>query len=394
MNEKQSVNTLPWADTVDQYDVSIIIPTYNRADYIQECLDSLLAQTQPAKEIIVIDDGSEDNTPEILRPYGESIRYIRKENGGKPSAVNLGASHAKGNLIWIFDDDDVALPDAIATRIQTLKDNPNAGFVYSAHYIGSNEKDGKIKKGNLYEPMLPQGSEFFYEVLKGCFFHLASTLVRIEAYQSIDGLDESLLSSEDYDFQIRLARKYKPAYSKYPSFIFRQHPGIRGSKNIRYANNMRSEIFRINDQKIGLKIRKELLINEYAASNNDQSKTEYELRYALLRRMLIMASKGCISEMFDDLELALKTLHGESRLTTQELNFISATIYTGYAYPSIASDWITFNENIKKLRSKKEGWAIKKALAKGFFISAKSYPGSITNRINKLTLALKVIIPK
>ena len=82
--------------------VSIIVPTFNRAHYLAECLDSLLAQSIPAHEIIVIDDGSEDGTAALLVGYGERIRYVRKENGGKPSAVNLGLAIASGDLIWIF----------------------------------------------------------------------------------------------------------------------------------------------------------------------------------------------------------------------------------------------------------------------------------------------------
>ena len=87
-----------------------------------------------AAEIIVIDDGSEDGTAALLAGYGERIRHVRKENGGKPSAVNLGLSMARGDLIWIFDDDDVALPDAIETRLACLNNTRERGLS-SAHII-------------------------------------------------------------------------------------------------------------------------------------------------------------------------------------------------------------------------------------------------------------------
>src|SRR5690606_24595967 len=90
--------------------VSIIIPTYNRANYLKESLDSVIAQTYPNKEIIVINDGSTDETTEILQEYKHSIKYFNKENGGKSSAINLGLKKATGDYIWIFDDDDIALP--------------------------------------------------------------------------------------------------------------------------------------------------------------------------------------------------------------------------------------------------------------------------------------------
>lgn len=127
--------------------VSVLVPTFNRENYLAECLDSLLAQSVPPLEIIVIDDGSEDGTAAVVARYGERIRYVRKENGGKPSAVNLGLSLARGDLIWIFDDDDVALPDAIETRLACLQQHPEAGFVFSPHYYGSDGPNGRIKRG-------------------------------------------------------------------------------------------------------------------------------------------------------------------------------------------------------------------------------------------------------
>jgi glycosyltransferase involved in cell wall biosynthesis len=84
---------------MSQPTVSVLVPTFNRVNYIAECLDSLLAQTVPPLEVIVIDDGSEDGTADLLASYGHRIRHIRKENGGKPTAVNLGIQEARGDLI-------------------------------------------------------------------------------------------------------------------------------------------------------------------------------------------------------------------------------------------------------------------------------------------------------
>ena len=72
-----------------------------------------------------------------LSEYGERIRYVRKENGGKPSAVNVALTFVQGELVWLFDDDDVALPDAIEKRVAALASCPGAGFVYSPHYLGT-----------------------------------------------------------------------------------------------------------------------------------------------------------------------------------------------------------------------------------------------------------------
>ena len=241
---------------LDGFRVSVLVPTYNRANYIAECIESLLAQTMQALEIIVIDDGSEDNTAEVLAPYSNRITYIKKENGGKPTAVNLGLSIAQGELIWIFDDDDVALPAAIANRVKTLQANPNAGFVYSPHFYGSDGTNGKIKQGALHKTPQYNAECVLYELMKGCFFHLATALVRADAYQSVGGFDTELLSSEDYDMQLRLAGAYPAAYCPEPSFIFRQHEGLRGAKAIRYGGNQRAKIFRQFDPLSGPKTRR------------------------------------------------------------------------------------------------------------------------------------------
>jgi hypothetical protein len=76
--------------------ISVIVPTFNRASYIEQCLDSLLAQTVPALEILVVDDGSQDDTAQRVARYGSRVTYIHKPNGGKPSAVNLGLQRARG----------------------------------------------------------------------------------------------------------------------------------------------------------------------------------------------------------------------------------------------------------------------------------------------------------
>lgn len=90
--------------------VSVIIPVYNRAHYIKECLDSVLSQTYKDYEIIVVDDGSTDNVKEVLLPNMQQIRYIYKENGGAASARNVGIMHAKGDYIAWLDSDDRWLP--------------------------------------------------------------------------------------------------------------------------------------------------------------------------------------------------------------------------------------------------------------------------------------------
>ena len=379
-------------DRVDGLRVSVLVPTFNRVNYIAECLDSLLAQTMPALEIIVIDDGSEDGTAELLKRYGQRIRYVRKDNGGKPTAVNLGLSLAQGELIWIFDDDDVALPNAIESRVMALAGAPDAGFVFSPHYYGTDGTNRKIARGALHQLPAYNPDSFFYELMKGCFFHLATALVRREAYVTLGGFDVDLLSSEDYDMQLRLARTFKRVYCPQPSFIFRQHDGLRGAKAIRYSGGQRDKVFRKFDQRVGLKLRSSLLLGDYLVPRQSAIDDGLKEREAYLARMTVMASKGCLTEMVDDLQSALALCTDTNKLSAQELDTISRSVRTGYAADSIEHEWRHFKSRLGAMSPTPARKAALIALANGLFQLAKGYPGGPALRASRLAQALSVAI--
>ena len=379
-------------DRVDGLRVSVLVPTFNRVNYIAECLDSLLAQTMPALEIIVIDDGSEDGTAELLKRYGQRIRYVRKENGGKPTAVNLGLTLAQGDLIWIFDDDDVALPHAISSRVAALVASPDAGFVYSSHYYGSNGTDGKIVRGRLHQLPAHRPDSFFFELMKGCFFHLATALVRSDAYRAIGGFDTELLSSEDYDIQLRLAKAYPAAYCIEPSFIFRQHTGLRGSKTIRYGGAHRVTVFRKFDARVGRKLRASLPLGDYLVPRLTEVSTALERRKALLARMTVMASKGCITEMIEDLHSVLSLIQPEGLLCNTEQKEIAAAVSTGYAANAIEDDWNDFKKHLEGLARSAAGRAAIRSIAAGLFQLAKGYPAPIHVRVRLFKQAIIVLL--
>jgi len=105
--------------------VSVIIPTYNRAKYVTQAIDSVLAQTYRNYEIIVVNDGSTDNTREVLKRYGDNIRYIYQENAGGAAARNTAIKAAKGQWIAFLDSDDEWLPEKLATQMAHLRERPD-----------------------------------------------------------------------------------------------------------------------------------------------------------------------------------------------------------------------------------------------------------------------------
>ena len=111
--------------------VSVIIPVYNCERYISEAIESILVQTYESYEIIVIDDGSTDNTPLALQPYIETIHYVYQENQGVSAARNHGIDLAQGELIAFLDADDFFLPDKLTAQVGVFDAQPNLGIVHS-----------------------------------------------------------------------------------------------------------------------------------------------------------------------------------------------------------------------------------------------------------------------
>lgn len=116
--------------------VSIIIPTYQHAREIGQCLDSILSQTFRDFEIVVVDDGSTDETAAALKPYATRIRIIRQDNRGGNAARNRGFDAASGDLLLFCDADIVMRPDCLATMVRTLADHPEASYAYCSFRFG------------------------------------------------------------------------------------------------------------------------------------------------------------------------------------------------------------------------------------------------------------------
>jgi glycosyltransferase involved in cell wall biosynthesis len=115
--------------------VSVVIPTYNRASFVREAIDSVLAQTFTDFELIVIDDGSTDDTPAVLAPYGNRIRYIRQENRGEGMARNAGLAVATGEWVSFLDSDDLMLPDNLSALVALVDARPEIDVAYGWYFF-------------------------------------------------------------------------------------------------------------------------------------------------------------------------------------------------------------------------------------------------------------------
>ena len=132
--------------------VTALVPTFNRSNFLKEALLSLLKQTMLPDEIIVIDDGSSDDTAQVVASFGSQVRYIHKANGGKSSALNVGLQQASGDFIYILDDDDIAATDAIERMAEVLQKNPEYGFVYGEFDVFTTSDSGAISTETRAQP--------------------------------------------------------------------------------------------------------------------------------------------------------------------------------------------------------------------------------------------------
>ena len=116
-------------------EISVIIPTYNYANYVRDAVESVLNQSYKEFEIIVVDDGSTDGTKKVLEPLKNRIRYIYQENRGLPSAYNTGIKASKGEYIAFLDSDDLWLPEKLKLQKKYFDDNPAVGMVICNGYL-------------------------------------------------------------------------------------------------------------------------------------------------------------------------------------------------------------------------------------------------------------------
>ncbi len=367
-------------------EVTVIVPTFNRASYINECIDSLLAQSVPAREIIVVDDGSDDDTAARVARYGNRVRYVRKDNGGKPSAVNLALNQARGDWIWLFDDDDVASPDAIEARLSVLCRDPGLGFVYAPHYMGTSGPDGRIVRGRVNDLSPPPPEALHLTLMRSAFCSLSSVIFRRELSLQLGGLDPSLVAGEDYDFLIRLAGLARGAFCDRPVFIVRQHTGTRGPKSERYAERDRARIFLRYSKAIGQKIRLTQPLGAFCVPSASECNAAQSCE-ALLNRALVMANHGCVDELIADVDAFLCAVETGPRIAYQARAAISEILQTGWAYDSCTNDWQRFVRKAGALRARNGGRGAILALAKGALKRATSYPGTLADRMLRLRRA-------
>lgn len=269
-------------------EVCAVIPTFNRPDYLIEAVESLLAQTVVPDRIVVADDGSDTATAAALAPYGDRVSHSWAPNAGKSAALNRTLQAVDDELIWIFDDDDVADPTALERMKRALTADPDASFAYGRYgYLV--ERDGAWRRA---APTIPWTSipNLKLAILERCFLFQPGMLVRRSAYRAVGPFDESLARSQDYDMLLRLSRRFRGVEAEGVLFHQRQHGGDRGPSHARLPAATRQQVWAATDARIFERIADDYALEEFG----DEGRTDGEAgrAQALLNRAAVMARKG------------------------------------------------------------------------------------------------------
>lgn len=203
--------------------VSAIIPNYNYGHFLAQTVDSVLAQTYKNVEIIVVDDGSTDDSARVLDGYGEKIRWFRQANEGVSEARNRGVAESRGEILAFLDSDDIWLPEKIEKQVEIFQSDALVGLVHCGCVDFDN--DGRLLEehleglsGNVAEEMI----RYRRAVILGGGSAVA---VRRRVFDEIGGFDPSLSPAEDWEFYFQAMRRHKVGFVPEILMKYRRHGG-------------------------------------------------------------------------------------------------------------------------------------------------------------------------
>jgi glycosyltransferase involved in cell wall biosynthesis len=189
-------------------EVAVVLPCYNAANYLARALDSVLAQTRTDFRFCVVDDGSTDETPDILKRYSGYGPHFRQEHAGQAIARNRGIGMSDCPYIAFLDADDYWLPKKLERQIALLEQNPNVGLVCSDC---ATIKDGKFAGAYFGNTKVPGTGRLFELLARQCFVFTPTVVVRRKCLEQTGLFNEALAVSEDFDLWLRIAAQWEIA---------------------------------------------------------------------------------------------------------------------------------------------------------------------------------------
>lgn len=195
-------------------EVSVVVPTHNRAPLLPRALDSVLDQTLAPLEIIVVDDGSSDETANVIKEVYPSVRYLKQDNRGVSTARNRGIAAASGEWIALLDSDDTWLPGKLAAQRELLEANPGHRICHTEEiWIRNGRRVNAMKKH------AKSGGHIFHRCLPLCVISPSSVLLQRSLIDEVGDFDEDLPVCEDYDLWLRICAREPVAFVEAPQIV-------------------------------------------------------------------------------------------------------------------------------------------------------------------------------
>ena len=184
--------------------VSIIIPTFNRGYCLQKAIDSVLTQTYPYFELIVVDDGSEDNTAKLVKGYGADLAFLRQRNRGPAAARNSGVQASRYKLLAFLDSDDWLAENKLEVQIRALQENPS--------YLISHTQEIWYRNGRILNQKIrhkKNDGNIFSQSLELCAVGMSTVMMHRKIFERYGLFDEEYPCCEDYEFWLRVSAEQK-----------------------------------------------------------------------------------------------------------------------------------------------------------------------------------------
>ena len=216
--------------------VSVVIPAYNYAHFLPDAIESVRNQTYPNVELIVVDDGSTDDTAEVVRRYGDRVRYVYQENAGLSAARNTGIRSASHPFVAFLDADDVWKPTILENGMGVFAQLPETYAIVACKFIKIDERGEPLDRKATDRDL--SGELTAADIVLKTRFPPSSCIVRRQAFDDCGVFDTLLRSSEDRDMWIRIAARHRIWLADGVHVSIRDHPGSMSKRADRMLENM------------------------------------------------------------------------------------------------------------------------------------------------------------
>lgn len=308
--------------------ITFVVRSYQRCDLLRQALESILAQVEPRDRVIVVDDGSTDDSVAVAQSFGPQVQIMRQSRLGGAVAGNTGMAAATTEFTWLFDDDDVFVPGAVPRMRAVLGAQPELHFCVAPFETAIRSPDNAWPTGTGQRLVLPPVAERGYlcPLYESNFIGTGTVLWRTSCLQALQGFDPRYVRSQDYHLALRAALAYRyTVVDGAPVYLYVQHDGARGSANEAIAGHAVRFKWLKYDQCLYFELMAPLPLDRFTEPGDASP------GLAHINRARAAASKLLAVQCLDAL-LARCALTDAPTLTERERQRLSDLLSTGYYY--------------------------------------------------------------